>query len=71
MKNSISKKIMDLSNFLRTPRIAEDLQKELKVKQGYNFKLQDIRVNLLYLLRRGQIQRQKEGSLYKYYLEGS
>ena len=67
-KKSISDRILDLGDFLKTPKLAEDIQKEIKDKTGYSFDLQDIRVNLLYLLRREKVKRKKEGkSLYKYH----
>lgn len=68
-KKSIAERILELGNFLKTPRLAEDIRKEIKNKTGYSFDLQDIRVNLLYLLRRGQLKRKKEGaSLYRYHI---
>ena len=70
MKNKkIAEKILELGSFLETPRLAEDIRKEIKDNSGYRFKLQDIRVNLLYLLRREKMKRKKEDkSLYKYYV---
>jgi len=66
-KKSIADRILDLGDFLKTPKLAEDIRKEIKDKTGYSFDLQDIRVNLLYLLRREKLKRKKEGSFYKYH----
>lgn len=52
----------------KKPRPAEEFKKELKDGFGYSIKLEDIRVNLLYLLRREKIHRKKENSVYKYYI---
>ena len=65
-KISVSEKILKI--VVKQPKSAEELKKELKDKFGYNIKPEDIRVNLLYLLRRGQIQRKKEDSIYKYHI---
>lgn len=67
-KKSIADRILELGEFLKTPRLAEGIRKEIKDRTGYSFDLQDIRVNLLYLLRREKLKRKKEGtSLYKYH----
>lgn len=70
MKNkSIADRILELGDFLKTPRLAEDIRKEIKDNTGYSFKLRDIRVKLLCLLRKDKIKRKKEGkSLYKYHV---
>lgn len=65
-KVSASEKIMRVLN--KSPKDAEEIKKELKDTFGFNEKPQDIRVNLLYLLRRGEIKRKKEGKIYKYYV---
>lgn len=52
----------------KQPKSAEEIKKELKDRFGYNIKLEDVRVNLLYLLRRGKIRRKKEDKVYKYYI---
>lgn len=65
-KISVSEKILKI--VAKQPKSAEEFKKELKDKFGYNIKPEDIRVNLLYLLRRGQIQRKREGSIYKYHI---
>jgi len=52
----------------KQPKSAEEIKKELKDRFGYNIKLEDVRVNLLYLLRRGKIRRKKEDKIYKYYI---
>jgi len=68
-KESIAEKILKISNFLASPRTAEEIKKELKDKLGHSLKLTDIRVNLLYLLRRGKIKRKKDGAEeYKYHI---
>lgn len=65
-KVSVAEKIMKVIN--KQPKTAEEIKKELKDKFGFNIKLEDVRVNLLYLLRREKIHRKKEGSVYKYYI---
>lgn len=65
-KVSVADKIMKVVS--KHPQIAEDIRKELKDRFGYNIKPEEIRVNLLYLLRRENIQRRKEGKTYKYFL---
>ena len=41
---------------------------EIKDKYGHSEELDDVRVNLLYLLRREKIQRKKIGKIYKYFI---
>ena len=65
---SVAEKIMKLTDFLKKPKSAEEIKKELKDRFGYNEKLDDIRVNLLYLLRREKIKRKKEDNIYKYHI---
>jgi len=65
-KVSVAEKIVKIID--KQPKSAEEFQRELKDRFGYNIKPEDIRVNLLYLLRRGKIHRKKEGSVYKYYI---
>jgi len=65
-KSSVAEKILKVMD--KQPKGAEEFKKELKDRFGYNIKPEDIRVNLLYLLRRGQIQRRKEGKIYKYHI---
>lgn len=65
-KISISEKIMKILN--NQPKTAEEIRKELKDQFGFSEKLEDIRVNLLYLLRREKVKRKKEGGVYKYYI---
>lgn len=68
-KKSLAEKILKLDNFLKEPKTAEEIKKELKNKLGYNVDIMDIRVNLLYLLRREKIRRQKkEGESYRYHI---
>ncbi len=64
---SIADRILEFKTFLNSPRTAEEIQKEIKDKSGYRLELQDIRVNLLYLLRREKIKRDKDGSVYRYH----
>jgi hypothetical protein len=65
-KVSVSEKIMKVID--KRPRVAEEIKKELKDRFGYNEKPEDVRVNLLYLLRREKIKRKKEGKIYKYHI---
>lgn len=65
-KISVAEKIMRIID--KRPKAAEDVKKELKDKFGFNERPEDIRVNLLYLLRREKIKRKKEGDVYKYYI---
>jgi len=65
-KVSVAEKIMKIIE--KRPKFAEEIKKELKDRFGYNIKLEDVRVNLLYLLRRGKIHRKKEDKVYKYYI---
>ena len=65
-KTSLAEKIMKVLS--KQPQSAEEIRKELKDKFGYKEELEDIRVNLLYLLRREKIKRKKEDKIYKYYI---
>mgnify|MGYP001606264802 FL=1 len=65
-KVSVAEKIMRIID--KRPKAAEDVKKELKDKFGFNERPEDIRVNLLYLLRREKIKRKREGDVYKYHL---
>lgn len=65
-KISVAEKIMRVIE--KRPQAAEDVKKELKDRFGFNERLADIRVNLLYLLRREKIKRKKDGDTYKYYI---
>ncbi|MCP6720416.1 MAG: hypothetical protein KJI72_03835 [Patescibacteria group bacterium] len=65
-KSSVAEKIMKAID--KQSKAAEEIRKELKDRFGYNIKPKDIRVNLLYLLRREKIKRKKEGKTYKYYI---
>lgn len=65
-KASVAEKIMRIID--KRPKAAEDVKKELKDKFGFNERPEDIRVNLLYLLRREKIKRKKESDVYKYYI---
>lgn len=65
-KSSISEKILKVIS--KEPKTAEEIRSELKDKFGHNEKLDDIRVNLLYLLRREKIKRKKEDKIYKYHV---
>ena len=66
-KKSVSEIILELGKFLDSPKTAEEMKKEIKDRKGKSISLQDIRVNLLYLLRREKLSRIKEGSSYKYH----
>lgn len=63
---SLAERLIKL--IINQPKSAEELRRELKDSFGYNEKPEDIRVNLLYLLRRGKIKRTKDGKLYKYHI---
>lgn len=65
-KPSVAEKILKVVD--KQPKGAEEFRKELKDRFGYNIKPEDIRVNLLYLLRREKIKRKKDGNIYKYYV---
>lgn len=65
-KVSVAEKIIKIID--KQPKSAEEIKKELKDIFGYNIKPDDIRTNLLYLLRRGKIKRRKEDKTYKYYI---
>lgn len=65
-KSSVSEKILKVIS--KEPKAAEEIRSELKDKFGHNEKLDDIRVNLLYLLRREKIKRKKVGKIYKYHI---
>lgn len=65
-KLSVAEKILKVVD--KQPKEAGEIKKELKDKFGYNIKPEDIRVNLLFLLRRWKIQRKKVDSIYKYYV---
>lgn len=63
-KTSVSEKILKVVD--KQPKTAEEIRQELKDRFGYSIKLKDVRINLLYLLRREKIQRKKEGKIYRY-----
>ena len=65
-KVSVSENLMKVIN--KQPKDAEEIRKELKDRFGYNKTLGDIRINLLYLLRREKIERKKEDKIYKYHI---
>lgn len=66
MSVSLAEKLMKL--ITKQPKSAEELRVELKDRFGYKEKPEDIRINLLYLLRREKIRRVKNSKLYKYHL---
>lgn len=69
MKNeglSVAEKIMKV--LTKKPMTAEQVRTELKDRFGYNIKPEDIRVNLLYLLRREEVERLKDGKIYQYHI---
>jgi hypothetical protein len=62
-------KILKVSGFLKTPRTAEEIRKELKDRFGFSIDLTHLRISLLRLLRQEKIQRKKDGAGgYKYYV---
>lgn len=65
-KVSVAEKILKVID--KQSKTAEEIRKELRDRFGYNVKPEDIRVNLLYLLRRERIKRKKEGKIYKYHV---
>lgn len=65
-KASVAEKIMKIID--EQPKTAEEVKKELKDNFGYNKKLYEVRVNLLYLLRKEKIKRKKEDEIYKYHI---
>lgn len=65
-KVSVAEKIIKIID--KQPKTAEEIKKELKDKFGFNIKLEDVRVNLLYLLRREKIKRKKENKIYRYHI---
>jgi len=65
-KASVAGKIMKVVD--KQPKDAEEIKKEIKDRFGYNEKPEDVRVNLLYLLRREKIKRRKENKIYKYHI---
>ncbi len=67
-KSSVAKQIMKLDDFLKKPKTAEEIKRELKDRFGHNEKIVDVRVNLLYLLRREKIKRKIENKIYNYYI---
>lgn len=65
-KASVAEKIMKVID--KRPKAAEEIKQELKDRFGHNEKPEDVRVNLLYLLRREKIKRKKENKIYKYHI---
>lgn len=65
-KISVAEKIMKVTD--KRSKTADEIRKEFKDRFGYNEKPEDVRINLLYLLRRGKIQREKEDKIYKYHI---
>ncbi len=65
-KASVSEKIMKIIG--KQSMAADEIRQELKDKFGYPVKPEDVRVNLLYLLRRGKIKRKKVDTIYKYHI---
>lgn len=65
-KVSVADKIVKV--LTKHPKDADNIRKELKDRFGFNEKPSDIRVNLLYLLRRERISRKKVGKTYQYHL---
>lgn len=65
-KTSVAEKIMKVID--KRPKTADEIRKELKDRFGYNVRPEDVRVNLLYLLRREKINRKKDEKIYKYHV---
>ena len=66
-KTSLAEKIMKVLG--KQPKAAEEIRKELKDRLGCRAQLTDVRVNLLYLLRRERIQREKgDVGKYRYFI---
>lgn len=65
-KVSVSEKIMKV--LTKKLKDADEIRTELKDRFGFKETPEDIRVNLLRLLRRETIKRKKEGKVYKYHL---
>lgn len=65
-KKSLSEVIMKVMT--KSPMLAEEINPLIKDKFGYRVTVQDVRVNLLYLLRREKVQRLKENGKYKYFI---
>lgn len=68
-KFSVPKKILELGDFLKKSKTADEIKIELKDSFGYNIDIIEIRKSLLRLLRRKKIKRKREDDLYKYYLD--
>lgn len=65
-KASLAEKIMKVID--KQPKAAEGIKKEIKDRFGYKERPENIRVNLLYLLRNNKINRKKEDKIYKYHI---
>jgi predicted transcriptional regulator len=65
-KTSVAERIMKIVD--KHPKTAEEIRQELKDRFGYPVKPEDVRINLLYLLRREKIKRKKENKIYKYHI---
>ena len=66
---SVADRILEIGSFLQTLKSAEEIKAKIKDSTGYNIKMADLRVNLLYLLRREKIKREKVGQIYKYHIQ--
>jgi len=64
---SVPGKILELGEFLKTPKTAEDIKRELKDSFGYNIGIVEVSRSLLRLLRKKEIKRKKDDKVYKYY----
>lgn len=65
-KSSDSEKIVKALN--KQLKSADEIRQELKDRFGFTIKADDLRVNLLRLLRREKIHREKIDKIYKYRL---
>ena len=64
-KAGVAEKIMKVLG--KQPMAADEIRRELKDRFGHVVKPNDIRVNLLYLLRREEVERKKIDKIYKYH----
>jgi hypothetical protein len=65
-KISVAEKIIKVIN--KQPMNTDEVRRVLKDRLGYKETSKDVGINLLYLLRRGKIERIKVGKIYKYHI---
>jgi len=68
-KISVPEQILELGDFLKKSKTAEEIKKELKDAFGHNIGITEIRKSLLRLLRRKKIRREGDGKMYRYFLD--